>query len=58
MSFNTLVDIIAWIFAIYWVVYIPNNDFSIDTHSFLATTTMFLLIWRCIPYIIVLDEYD
>ena len=58
MNYSTFIDIIAWMSAIYWICYIPDDVFSIDTHPFLAFVTMMLLIWRCVPYILVFDEYD
>ena len=38
----------------------PNdqNSFSIDTNPFLATIAIIILVWRCVPYILELDELD
>ena len=58
MNYNTFLDIIAWICALYWIGYVPNDKFSIDTNPFLASIAIMILVWRCTPYIIVLDEYD
>ena len=58
MKFTTYIDIIAWVGAGYWMLYIPNDKFSIDTNPVLVTIAMGLLTWRCLPYIIVLEEYD
>ena len=58
MDYNTFIDIIAWICALYWICYIPEDVFSVDTHPFMVSIGMMLLIWRCTPYILFLDEYD
>ena len=58
MNYNTFIDIIAWIIGLYWIYYIPPVVFSVDTHPFLALCAMMFLVCRCIPYIIVLEEYD
>ena len=58
MYYNLILDIIAWFCVIYWLMSIPNNEFSIDTNPFLATVAIILFVWRCLPYIIFLDEFD
>ena len=58
MNYNQIIDIIAWFCVIYWIVYIPENGFSIDTNPFLATIAIIILIWRCGPYIFVFEEFD
>ena len=58
MKLNLFIDIIAWICLIFWLVYIPNEDFSLDTNPFWASIAIILLFWRCFPYILQLDEYD
>ena len=58
MKLGLFIDIIAWICVIYWLVYIPNDYFSLDTNPFWASLAGILLFWRCFPYILQLDEYD
>ena len=58
MNYNKFIDIIAFVIALYWMCYIPEDVFSIETHPFIALCAMMLLVCRCIPYIIVLEEYD
>jgi len=55
MKLNTWIDIIAWIFAFYWIIYLPF--FTIETHPISACIAITVLVWRCVPYI-VQDEYE
>ena len=58
MKLELFIDIMAWICLIYWLVYIPDECFSLSTNPFLASIAIILLFWRCFPYILQLEEYD
>ena len=55
MNYNTFLDIIAWICALYWIGYVPNDKFSIDTNPFLASIAIMILVT---PFIALLLEWN
>lgn len=53
-----ILDCLAWIALYIWFTCIPTELFSLETHPITATICAGLLFYRCMPYLIQLDEYD